>query len=152
MYDLIVSSMILLLLFGFLVNQYNYGVKSFSEELNYNELKEIAVNTSNSLILSKGFPSNWVKDINKVKELGLVKEKRILSKEKINALAEMDYSKIKELLNLFENELFIELIDFNGTTIKEIGLKPVKEKQKVSVRRVVIYEDKKTKLVVTVWK
>jgi len=156
----------LVIFFAAILVFYYYSVNFALPKSEIARLVEESVVLSNNL-LSEGFPSEWNKD--NVQQLGILSSDRI-NKTKLTAMAELaesDYVKTKSLLNT-RHDYFIffkeeDILNFSRCGIghpdvirEEEGkcvnnISTIKSKNLVSIKRLVIYENRPVKMLLYLW-
>ncbi|MFA4886618.1 MAG: hypothetical protein WC595_00225 [Candidatus Nanoarchaeia archaeon] len=113
----------------------------FNDNLQRQELELLAYHISDLLVKTPGYPDTWEQDPNNTRILGLAKQDRVLSQEKISAFANLTYNQTKTIFNIERYNYYL-LIQKNGTALYETNTLP--SGSSVSVRRTATYDNQPT--------
>lgn len=115
------------------------------------EMQRRAYVASAFLIMSPGYPSNWNEST--VKVLGLTtREQNVIDSSKFSEMQSMSGSKIKELLNIEEYSLYINLSYYGGSSIGDVGTPPTENATEItSIDSYVVYNGQLTILDLMLW-
>jgi len=134
-----------------------WGDKSFEVEENLFENERIAMaeRTLNTIVISKGLPTDWEKYIgteeeiaNNIKMLGLARRDRVLDKKKVEKFAELsnfedNYAILKTKLLIGGNEYYFRILDPKRENVDEqiisAGESPTGNVVEIRIERAVIY-------------
>ena len=150
--DLFIALFIFLLLVSTIIFIWNRYSTRFNEDLEYKDMQLKALEISDLLIKTQGYPENWELDPSSVDILGLASSDRVLSEEKINALIlNITYQNATMFLGLPTYDFYLRLSYLNGTMIQDYGLSSTSELS-VSVKRIVSYKNEKVIFETRIWK
>ena len=152
MLDLFLAALVFLLLASMLFAEFGKIDSKILTEQTVNQMNFAALNASDSLINSPGIPSNWINDANNATAIGLKEKKQAISEKKWNALKQLDYATMKELLGINNFEIRIELFDLKNNFIDGLGLKQDNLNEAVVVERIIKLNGIERRLFVYVWK
>jgi hypothetical protein len=93
-------------------NKYNLR---FDERLEYEDMVTLALQISNGLVRTPGYPVNW--NSTNVKIIGLAKEDRVLSTEKLSNFVSLTSNQMKTALNIPLYNFYFALLSLNSSTI-----------------------------------
>jgi len=120
-----------------------------------NARDEACFHAVNSLMSTAGEPKNWqnltMEDINSI---GFVNSKNIISNSKLLKLIELNstnYLEVKNILGLSRYDLYISIIDFNGTVYNEFGSIPGSETEVSSIQRIGLLGENEVFVKFKVW-
>lgn len=133
------------------------------------EFQDAASDIAEKLVRTKGVPLNWTKE--DVAAIGLAREARILSPEKILYFVELmndsttssgcgaisEYECNKHLMGLGKYDFYFQLEDLEGEIINIGGVNciagrvPVNEAEKITIIRSAILEENITRIKFTLW-
>lgn len=151
---------VLIILFVLGVSLWNLTATKLSEDLIKTELAASAIEVSDYLLKSQGAPTDWEENVTKVTSLGLgvVLKANKLDRDKVSALLNLNYDKIKESLGIKSHEFYFKITDLSGNLIQisgnntEVGLKPNASSYSVNSRRIAILGNEFVYMNVITWK
>ncbi|MFH2027839.1 MAG: hypothetical protein ABIJ08_01755 [Nanoarchaeota archaeon] len=149
MTDFFLALFLATLLLAIILFAWNRYTLTLNDEVKYKSMVIIASQTSDLLIKNMGYPDEWELEPENVQIIGLAKNDRNISKDKLEALTNLTYDRCSKLLGLELYEFYLELKNTNGTLIFSYGIEP--EGIEVNVQRIVMYENEKSILEFAVW-
>ena len=158
--DILVAVSIFAIVFTIImINWNNYSVK-LSDKLEYELIFSQAIEITDGLIKTPGAPTNWNRT--NVELIGLASPARKVSEEKVKEFCNITYSETKKLFNLlYDYNFLIESVNLTsgiygvGDWYEEINCgNPVEinATKVVSLRRPVIYGNKTSAIVFSIWR
>ena len=155
--DLMLASAIFISILLMGIVYWNTTTNQISFHEKANERDEAVRYAANSLVSTQGDPSNWehLIEISEIDSIGLVSQKNVLDKQKIQKLMDFNvtnYVEVKELLGITKYDLQIIFADFNGMVYYEFGLAPEIETEVSVTRRVALLGEKEILIKVKAWK
>ena len=150
--------LIILLVLG--VSLWNLTATRLSEDLIKTELATSAIEVSDYLLKSQGAPTDWEENITNLASLGLgaTLKGNKLDRDKVSALLNLDYDKIKESLGIKSYEFYFKITDLSSNLIQisgnntEVGLKPNASSHSVNSQRIAILGNEFVYMNVITWK
>lgn len=152
MLDLFLAALVFLLLASMLFAEFGKIDSKILTEQTLNQMNFAALNASDSLVNGAGIPSNWINDVNNASAIGLKEKKQNLSEKKWNALKQLNYTTLKELLGIKGFEIRIELLDLKNNFVDGLGLKQDNLNEAVAIERIIKLNGIERRLHVYVWK
>ena len=137
-YDLLVALFLFLLMFASMRGLWIGNIQVAEKEQQHIEMRFKTIQAMNSLIKTKGYPSNW--DTNTVELIGLAERENVLSETKINRFAALDYPTATELLALGNYDFNITITSFNPANDLSVGMPVDQNSTIVSIKRSVKYK------------
>jgi len=141
-YDAVIAGILFILLLTLLYNYWNSLRATISVRMD--DAIRIALDVSD-MLLTPGFPIDW--NSTNYNQLGLLIQYNSIevNETKLEELAKIEYTMLKQKLGVGPYELYIQL---NSTSI---GLSPSDSVSIVTIKRPVIYQNKLQNLSVTIW-
>jgi hypothetical protein len=155
--DLVFSMLGFMVILILVIASWSFYSNRLDDNVGEEELQLRAFLITDVLVQSPGFPRDWEKNISAVSKqtvtlLGLAKKDRVLSDEKINLLAAIDYNNTKEIFNIKQLEFHLQILDLNDNEIEAIGKKANESKYTVAVARYVLQNNQRRKVLFTLWR
>ena len=125
---------LLVLIFTF---WYSHSI-TFQKEKEYSLMENKAFSVSNLLISTTGRPSAWEYNLSEPETLGLAYMDKTLKKEKLDTFITLEYSQIKEKLNIEKYKFYFKLKTTEGTILYQAGNFTTAENV-ISTQRVVLF-------------
>ncbi|MEM4244850.1 MAG: hypothetical protein QW404_00870 [Candidatus Nanoarchaeia archaeon] len=124
-----------------------------ADDLEDEEMQLHAFHITDMLVKTPGVPSRWEVSPQNVTVLGLASDDRVLSAEKIDAMANLSYETTKDLFDIHPYDYSLKVKTFGGVTLKELGLNYTSQDTKrVNLYRYVIFNGQRALFEFTVWK
>lgn len=105
--DLLASILVFSAMLLFLFNSWQANALAWDNQKAALETEQRALFQANQLVESPGFPENW--SSSDVNAIGLAARPFLLSTEKIDELASMDYNSMRKAMNLQAYDVQIEI-------------------------------------------
>ncbi|MBI5884494.1 hypothetical protein HZB89_00165 [archaeon] len=148
--DMFLVSSIFIVLFIFVSSNYSQKLSDIIIDSRLEKMKMEAINASDYLILSQGYPANWEKDLN-ASVIGLALKPHELDSNKVSRFIAMDYAKAKDALGVSEFDYHFRIANSDYTDIVSSGVAPVGRTPVASIERIVVYNGEPKKLILRVW-
>lgn len=156
-YDLFFALTVFVLLAGVMLLVWYYNAEYAQQEETHNDMKERVTRLADIMVNTRGSPGRWQEnpslDINAI---GLVRERRVIEKEKLEAFESMDYSKARNAMKLWSYDFYFKLEqDGKIITEKKSGVATNDISQAdyiVGTKRIVEYEGEKAVLSILLYK
>ncbi|MCX8158455.1 MAG: hypothetical protein N3D73_02195 [Candidatus Diapherotrites archaeon] len=133
-FDIVMATTLFIIIFSFFIVEINENI---FETINGNNLREIKIRAkllADILFESGGLPEDWQNKENNIEEIGIAKYPLVISEEKLNKFLDMDYNRIKEIMDIQRYEFYFRL----GGKTK--GLRPNENSVVVREVRIVEYD------------
>lgn len=115
--DLFFATAIFFIIFLAFLSQNTLNISYSTEEMKEMEMKRVVSNTANNLALTRGFPESWHVNSD-ANFIGLINERRVIDKNKLQTFLDMDYEKSARQLGLSGYDYYFSLEQEN-VAIKE---------------------------------
>lgn len=150
--DLAFGIFVFVLLFAFLYSQWQNSLSSALSEQDLDELHSRGFMAVDSLVSSKGIPSNWhlLSDGN-VNSLGLAKKRNVIDEARLSRFLTLDYEFARRKLALSSFDFFFHFYNAQGVDFN-FGLAPDSNVAVFSFRRIVDYKGVESIVDFTVFK
>ena len=122
--DGLTSMFICIIMVLFILAMWNLYSLRLNENITAEEMQLFAFQITDLMINYEGMPSNWHNDPLNASVIGLQDENRGLHEKKLNTLMTMNYTRVKQLLNIERFEYFMEVYDDNGNLLNSSGSSP----------------------------
>jgi hypothetical protein len=117
--DMNVSLFLFITFTLFSIFLFNYSSTEIDDYISMRDMQNLAVLSTDSIIRSPGFPNDW--NHTNVRSLGLADEENVINYSKMMELSQVDYFLAKTLLTQRIYEFYINITEFNGTSIMIYG-------------------------------
>jgi len=114
------------------------------------ELLNTARRASDQLVRTTGNPSSWEGNVSSLSSIGLAVSDRILSQQKFDALAGLNYSSLRYHLGAGSYNIYLKISNASGSVFGEAGVRPA-EALVVNIRNIVTLDNNTALLDVSVW-
>jgi uncharacterized membrane protein len=151
--DLTFSLIIFMTALFAVVFAWNYISATTLETEEMQKLQLKALTLSDSMIRTPGIPLNWNEST--VEVIGLAQEENVLNITKVQCFVNMsvtDYDRLKGLLDIGFYDLYLEVVDLNGTVYKNTTT-PIDPASPlvVPIERYAMYNDRIVKVKFVIW-
>ena len=148
-YDVLIAVLLFMIMFLALRQVAINNIDIATNDLAYNEMKIHSQQALDSLIKTKGYPTNW--NVSDVELIGLAERPDVLSSEKVQNFIIMDYNIALDLLALGKYDFFFEIDSVNDDYDLNFGIVLV-QKEVVRVERLVLYKEEEANVLFSVFK
>jgi hypothetical protein len=157
-FDFIASVTVFFLIMIVLFFAWEYTTFQNTEQIVFNEMENMAMNTADSMIRTGGFPPDW--NQSSVQILGLASEENLLNETKILMFVNMSYDDAKRILGIPSYEFYFQMVSLNNTQSQSsgtdlvMGLDPVGYQNStmvVPIERYVLFDHRVAKLRFMLW-
>jgi hypothetical protein len=143
------AALLFIVILGFSAISYsNFAEKYFMNE-GKAQLETSIVSITETLIKSKGYPTDWENNVPGLEVLGLAQTENILSLNKVNAFESISYNETKDLLGV-SGEYYIEIRSVDDQVFFSKGSELVNTSS-VSLERTVFFNQSFSRLVVRLY-
>lgn len=150
--DLVFGVFVFVLLFAFLYSQWQASLSTALREQGFEELHARGFQAVDSLVSSKGQPSNWhllsQSDIN---VLGIARKRNVVDEARLSRFLSLDYEFARQKLALSSFDFFFHISNSQGVDFN-FGLLPDSNIAVFSFRRIVDYKGVESIVDFTVFK
>lgn len=136
-YDALAALFLFLLAFTTLRGTWLGNLEVAENELEYNDMRSKAIQAIDSLVKTKGSPSDWNSE--NVELIGLAEKPSVLSESKLREFSSMSYTTVKELLWLGNYDFRFELYAAEPSKDLNVGMPVDGNSTIVSLRRTINY-------------
>lgn len=150
--DFFFASIIFLIVFFAVQNQWGQDLQAVKEKSISQELQLKAYAIAETLVKSPGEPQNWeTVPVSSIERIGLAQSTLSLDVQKVNAFKNLDqnYSFVKEKLAIGQYDYFFQL---EGTIDVNAGLAPPTDATKIVIRRITEFEGSEAVVIFTLYK
>lgn len=150
--DFFFASIIFLVIFFAVQNQWTQDLQAAKEKSTSQELQLKAYAIAESLVKTQGEPDNWeTLPVSSIERIGLAQSTLSLDTQKVNAFKNLDqnYSTVKEILRAGQYDYFFQL---EGTTDVNAGIAPPIDATKTVIRRIVEFEGSEAVVLFTLYR
>lgn len=115
------------------------GSSRFQENVDRTEIQLTALDVSDQLVKSGGFPEDWNEHTSTTVSLGLVVYERDLDQSKVETfMNNLTYSEIKDYLAIENLEILVTIYSLDGQTLYQTGSYPDNPETVANVRRAAV--------------
>ncbi len=148
--DLILGIFIFLLTVVAMFSMWDLYLGRFKKDVIYDENFIKALHITDNFVKTPGYPINW--NSQNVEVIGLATENRNLLVDKVKNLTSMSIDEAKKILNIENQNFYFAIVLLNGSVIEKLGKKELTtHKNKIKIRRPVIYDGKEAMLEFELW-
>ena len=149
MTDLFLAVFLFIILAAFFFIAWDTYQKRLYDTISRSEMEIYTIQITNQILRSPGVPENW-EYFNKTPDaIGLADKYNSISDKKLSGLKNLNYTDIKDLMNLGSYNFYF-LLKQSNNSIFEIGDYP--SGQSVNLRRYVTYKNEPAIVEVSLWK
>jgi hypothetical protein len=148
--DYIIGVAVFLLVFGICLFTWQKVAYTMENDYFTYELKYTARRASEQLVRSPGAPANWEEDVSSLRALGLAEDYGVISRDKVDELANIEYDTLREHLGMGGKEFYMRIHTPEGQIIKEVGEAPGGNTV-VNVRRIGLMDNATVLVDLMVW-
>lgn len=148
---MLVGSILVILLIASLSFWY-IGTTRFQENVDRTEVQLMALDISDQLVKSEGFPGDWNDDPTTTASLGLAIYERELDQSKVEAFVnDLTYDEVKDYLAVEHMDILVTIYSLDGQILYQKGSYPSDPVTVVNVRRAAVLGTDIVHLDVTLW-
>ncbi|MFH1545647.1 MAG: hypothetical protein ABIE23_06210 [archaeon] len=156
-YDLFFAVTVFILLSGAMLLVWYYNAEYAEKEETQNDLKERVTRITDVMVNTRGSPARWDENLSQdINTIGLVGERRVIEKEKLQAFESMDYSKAVSAMKISGYNFYFKLEQGNQIIAEKYNTVSsdylTESDYVVGTRRVVEYERKRAILSLNLYK
>ena len=149
--DLVVSVVVFIIIFIFLISLWNLYSDRLQENVSSEEMYLVSFQISDILLRTPGTPNNWEAGSNAV-TIGLELSPGFLDQNKIDSFLAYDYQEVKEMFNIERFEYNFKIFDVDRNLLGSSGEAPSEAEQVVSINRFALIGNETREILFTLWK
>lgn len=148
-FDYIVAFFLFLIIIFFTALITLQPINKSSEKVNEIQSFETSNRVSELLIKTEGLPKDWENNLNNIERLGLASNPRVLNVDKVNALSLLNYSQVKDSLDIQEYQLFLSIKSENISVT--VGYLPNTKETLSMIKRYAVLDGETATIMVGIW-
>lgn len=149
--DLFIAITAFIFLISATVYAWNICNTRLADDIEYEKMELAAFHITDIMVKSQGSPSAWEELPAGIEVIGLARDDRLLSQDKVDAFVGLDYGSVKEKFNIGLYDYKFRLKDLANNVLQESGLDFTGDTS-VVIERYIIFGDEKAILELTLWK
>lgn len=151
--DGLISIFFCIVMILFIMSLWNLYALRLNENLDSEEMQLLSFQITDVLMKYEGSPSNWQNNPENVSIIGLRDETGKLDEQKLNTFIQMNYTEVKQILNIERFEYQMKIRDANGNLINSSGINAsINAEQVVSTVRLSLIGNITRQIELTLWK
>lgn len=146
--DFFIALFIFVILLSFIMLTWNRYNLRLNERLEYEDMLTQALQVSNGLVKTSGYPVNW--NSSNVKVIGLASTDRVLSSDKLARFNNMSDADLIDTFKIAPYYFMFQLKNINGSAILAKGY-AFSGDRSANIKRIVLYNGKEAIVEFSLW-